>query len=566
MKREEKVLIEPHELDTALQEIIAQTIYSTADFGYTFYPGIFKASYHSLLRQLLTAIDSEHDKVLALAPRGMGKTSWALYGYAARNLVNCLNRFLVYLTNSSTAAIRSTDNLKRSLIGNKELTAVYGSLKPGDLKTDEGALSTFAASSWALANGAFVVPRGAGQQVRGLQIYIDGEVLRPQIIIIDDLENSETVQSEEQRAKLKEWFFGDVLKIEDQYSKPAKIIYIDTLKHEASLAAELMNDPTWHKVRLSVCDDEFNTYAPEFMSTAKIKALYQVHFERGLEDVFYREYMNKPISTKTRAFKPQNFRYFYERPHGQIATVAPETATGLKEKFTAGKITEPEKDACKEHVFTLASNGVLPSPQYTVGSIKTVYNIIIVDPAKTQKIDSAETAIVLFGVMENGMLLVRSVISGKFTPEKIYENIVALCNLVVVYRVAIEVTGLDLFITQPLKSYLKTTGFHNLANTLIELRAGAKAKKLERIAWLVPYYERHLIYHNLACYSGLEGQLLSFPASEKLDIMDCSAWIVHILGTLELSISENGRTLTQIPSEAEHAIDWSLYQGGYNAL
>ena len=559
---DQNAIIDRDRVSEELQEIVARTIHSTAQFGYTFYPGVFRAPYHSLLRQLLDAFDSPHDKILALAPRGMGKTSWALYGYVARNLVNCLQRFILYITNSATVAIRSTDNLKRSLVGNKDITEVYGPLKPGDLELDEGALSTFAANSWALSNGAFVIPRGARQQVRGLQIYIDGEVLRPQIILLDDLENSETVQSEEQREKLKEWFFGDVLKIENQYGLPAKFIYTDTLKHEASLAATLMKDPTWHKVILSVCDDEFNTHAPEFKTTNQIRALWNLHVSQGMEDVFYREYMNKPISTKSRAFKPENFRYYYERGNGQIATISPETSTAMKEKFAANTITENDRDIAKDHIFTLATNGVPPSSKFIVGSVKTVYNIIVVDPAKTQKIDSAETAIVLIGVMENGLLLIRSVISGKFTPKKIYENIVSLCQLVTVFRIAIEVTGLNLFITQPLKDFLKACGFDNLSNTLIELNA-AKTKKNERIGWLVPYYERHLIYHNLACYAGLEGQLLSFPASEKFDIMDSVAWIVHILGTLELytnSGMEQVQDAREYPSPEEHALNLQQYR------
>lgn len=546
---------EKDELSTEFDRIFVQSISSTKNFGYSYFPDIFYAKCHSLLQQMLDALDGNDKNLLILAPRGMGKTSWILYGYCARQLLCGLVKFLVYMGNSSTLAIRATDNLKRALVYDKMIKDVFGEQNPQVLQS-AGNSADFASAGWSLANGSFIIPRGVGQQVRGLQMLIDDKVMRPQLIVIDDLESSTEVKSPEQRAKLKEWFFADLMKIETKYKSDCRIVYIDTLKHDDALAASLMKEPSWKTLILSVCDDNFKSNAPEFMSDAQIKAEYELHVRQDVEDVFFREYRNIPISTKNRAFKASDFRYYYECLNGQVATISSLVSTALRDKFATGSVDVSTLGNVKENLYTLNYSENSSSSFITTGTKMKAYNIIICDPAKTQNIASADTAIVWITVTELGLLFIRKIICGKFNPTQIYEHIAKICSLSPIYRIAIEVTGLSLFVSQPFKQYMKDVGYSHLANSLIELAAN-RTKKEERIGWLSPYYQRHQIYHNIADHVGLEQQLLSFPSSKKLDIMDCTAWIVWILGKLEFSFSTS--LTDEYPSEEEDKINWSMY-------
>ena len=543
------------EVDLEIDKLFIQSVASTKNFGYTYFPDIFYAKCHSLLQQMLDALDGTDKNLLLLAPRGIGKTSWVLYGYCARQLLCGLVQFLVYMGNSSTLAVRATDNLKRALVYDKMIKDVFGEQNPQVLQST-GNAADFASAGWSLSNGSFIIPRGVGQQVRGLQMLINDKVMRPQLIVIDDLESSTEVKSPEQRAKLKEWFFADLLKIETKYKSDCRIVYIDTLKHDDALAATLMKEPTWKTVILSVCDDNFKSNAPEFMSDIQVKAEYELHVRNDMEDVFFREFRNIPISTKNRAFKAADFRYYYECPNGQVATVSSLVSNALRDKFSTGSVDVSTLGNVKENLYTFNYSGNPVSSFITAGTILKAYNIIICDPAKTQNIASADTAIVWITVTELGIMFIRKIVCGKFNPTQIYEHIANICSLVPVYRIAIEVTGLSLFVSQPFKQYMKDVGFSSLANTLIELAAN-RTKKEERIGWLSPYYQRHQIYHNLADYVGLEQQLLSFPSSRKLDIMDCTAWIVWLLGKLEFSFSTSLKD--DYPSDEEDRIDWSKY-------
>src|SRR5690606_28977398 len=76
-----------------------------------------------------------------------------------------------------------------------------------------------------------IMPRGAGQQIRGLLFKNH----RPDRILVDDLEDPEKVDSAEGRAKTKEWFFADLMNCVDRGSKNWRIYVVGTILHEQSL-------------------------------------------------------------------------------------------------------------------------------------------------------------------------------------------------------------------------------------------------------------------------------------------------------------------------------------------
>lgn len=117
--------------------------------------------------------------------------------------------------------------------------------------------------------------------------------------------------SEEQRKKLKEWFFADVMNSIDR-SVPWKVVFIGTLLHENSLLADLLDDPTWHHVEIDLCNDNLESNWPDFMTDEEVRALYESYKVQGLLDVFYREYRGIPIARETATFKQEYFRYYSE--------------------------------------------------------------------------------------------------------------------------------------------------------------------------------------------------------------------------------------------------------------
>jgi len=131
-------------------------------------------------------------------------------------------------------------------------------------------------------------------------------------------------------------------------------------------------------------------------------------------------------------------------------------------------------------------------------------------------------------------MYVRDVDAGHFYPDELYDRTFAMAQRYDAKVIGVEVSGLDEFIKKPFVDFMSMRG---LLYEFVWLRArsgkgefsGKGGGKLGRIASLVPYYRKGLIYHNKRTCGALEGQLLMFPRSKKLDIMDAAAYIVEML-------------------------------------
>jgi len=340
-----------------------------------------------------------------------------------------------------------------------------------------------------VAYDTLVWPRGAGQQVRGVLFKND----RPGLIVIDDLEDPEKIENDEIRRRWYEWLYADVIKAVPRMHRNWKIVYIDTLKHEDSVLQKLLDSPEWASVRLEACDDNFNPTAPHFMSKEAIEKEWLEHCNSGQTDVFFRELRNLPISTKDAAFQKDYFHYY----------------------------NVPNDFNRKENDLNL-----LEAEVQTNQNIETV---VILDPAKTVKIHSAESAIIGVGIdLTNARLYVRDAISEKMYPDEIYDALFGMGVRLNAKVLGIEETSLNEFIKQPIKNEMFRRGSFF---ELVWLKARGGMKKEHRIKELVPYYRGGYIYHNATCATmrKLESQLLMFPRSALWDLMDCLAYIVEML-------------------------------------
>lgn len=276
------------------------------------FPDIFYAAFSSLHDQIFNLINEvcntpsvRSRKIAIAAPRGIGKTSIAR-AVVMRAILFRMVRFVVYVSNSATSAELQTENIKRDLMSNAQVKAMFGNIKKA-IDNVQSIDETFSKSAWSAYGNTFVLPRGAGQQVRGLNWNNN----RPDLIIIDDLENKDEIMNPDNRMKLKNWFYSDLLKTESRYNPNGTIvIYIDTIKHEDSLLVELLDSPEWHSLTLSICDENYKSLDPNYMTDEEIKAEVDEHRRLGTLDAFYMERMNIPISQEDKVFKSEYFRYF----------------------------------------------------------------------------------------------------------------------------------------------------------------------------------------------------------------------------------------------------------------
>ena len=464
----------PLKQNSEVQDLLTECCRSTKTIAKAFFPERFFAEFSPLHDQIFDLIDSGAPRIAIAAPRGIGKTSIVGLALAARKMLFQLCEFFVYVSNSATSGELQTENLKREMLSNKIIKELFGNVKT---KSPEGLDESFSKKAWVGSGRTLVLPRGSGQQVRGI-IYKNA---RPDLIVIDDLEDTDTIENEEIRMKRKVWFNADLLKCVSRVDKRWQIVYIDTLKHEDALLQDLLDSPNWDSIRLEICDDDFKPTAPTFMSQEEVFAEAEYHRNNGMMDVFYREFRNIPISKEDAVFKPEYFN----------------------------KYKEPD----------------LMNPK--VGSPPNLINVVIVDPAKTVKLQSAESAIVCWGISKSDKrMYFRDCVSQKFYPDELYE---AALNMVVsmnAFILAVEVTSLQEFIIQPFKNQMR---IKDITPRFLPLNAQGKRSKADRVATLAPHYRHGYIYHNEAICGKLEAQLMGFPRSKQWDVMDAASYITKIM-------------------------------------
>ncbi len=459
-------------LSSEINDILVECYKSDKVFCKTLFPESFFGPMTVLHDAIYDLTDSNEKFVAIAAPRGIGKTT-IIRTKVAKQILYKDSFFIPYVSKSHDAALLQTENLKRDLTSNQLIKKLFGPVKtkvmPGDFQ------ESFSKKSW-VAYDSLVMPRGYGQQIRGL-VY---DNKRPDIFVIDDLEDDDQIENPEYRKNIKQWFHATLLKAISQYAHDYRILYIDTLKHEDSLLQDLLDSDKWSSVRLELCDDNNKSLVPELISDEDMQKDYDYHEEQGLLDVFYREFRNLPVSAKDAVFRKEYFKYY--------------------------------------------------DPMDLRGN-KNIEYVVIVDPAKTVKVHADDTAIVGIGIdTKANKLYVVDIVAGKFYPDEIYDNMFEMMQRIGAKVLAFEETSLNEFVKQPIKNEIVK---RNLMIELVWLKARGGDKdmkgKQKRIAGLAPYYRLGSVYHNPGVCGILETQLLSFPRSKRFDVMDATAYVVELL-------------------------------------
>jgi hypothetical protein len=234
--------------------------------------------------------DTAMQRVLLAIPRDHAKTTLSKLAVVWYFLFTN-HRFCVYLSNTNTIA----KNACKDIIGyfnSPNFVATYGRIKM--LKESE------TDSLW-----IFEIPMrdgrvkkcilravGAGQQMRG--INIDNQ--RPDIAVVDDVEDNENTDSETLQKKLDRWIFGPFIKA---LARRKKIIWLGNMLQKTSLLARLSTRKNWNPVVFgAIVQDkstgEFKPLWPERWPLMELIEDFQEYQELGLVETWMCEMMNMP--------------------------------------------------------------------------------------------------------------------------------------------------------------------------------------------------------------------------------------------------------------------------------
>jgi hypothetical protein len=191
-------------------------------------------------------VAGEHNNIIV--PRGFSKTT-LMNGSNLYDVLTDGKTFCVYISKSSDHAETQLGNIKIELETNGLLRNAYGNVVPTRADVEK-----WQSDQLQLTNGAILVARGRGGQVRGLNF----QARRPNRIVLDDVEDDDKVASTTERTKNESWFYSSVEKAgqvmegmigHKDAQDPLRITNLGTLLGAECLMMTLAKDPKFNTVR-----------------------------------------------------------------------------------------------------------------------------------------------------------------------------------------------------------------------------------------------------------------------------------------------------------------------------
>lgn len=190
-----------------------------------------KEMFSSFQRQIVDSeINGKGSKEALAAPRGNAKSTITSLILPLWCIVGSRKKFIVIISDTSDQAEEFLGQIKAELEENTRLLE--------DFPEACGFGPTWKATKLITNNGIAIRCCGKRKRFRGAR---HGN-RRPDLVICDDLEDDENIDSPDQREKDRKWFFKAVMKIGGHYTV---FIVVGTILHYDSLLARLLVRPGW---------------------------------------------------------------------------------------------------------------------------------------------------------------------------------------------------------------------------------------------------------------------------------------------------------------------------------
>lgn len=242
-----------------------------------------------------------------ILPRGFSKTT-LLKGLTCYDVCTDGMMFVVFISASAEHAETQVSDVKAELEVNDKLRAAYG-----DQVATRADPEKWTSREIQLRNGAVLMARGRGGQVRG--ITRNGR--RPNKIVLDDVEDEDSVATANLREKTLNWFYASVIPAgqimegsvgEDWAQEPLQIISLGTLLGPECLVRSLTSDPTFRTIRFGAQVRPGLMLWEYKMSEATYNAMREQWRRQGKLAAFTREY-DSSIRVDDESLFPEIFIY-----------------------------------------------------------------------------------------------------------------------------------------------------------------------------------------------------------------------------------------------------------------
>jgi predicted phage terminase large subunit-like protein len=409
------------------------------------------APFHEEIYHIL---QEKHKFTCIVAPRGHSKSTTITLGYVIHQILFKRANFIIILSDTYTQAKYFLDAIKKEFETNDLLKWLFGEMQG----------SVWGESEIETTNGVRIIARGAEQKIRGIK----WKQFRPDLIIVDDLENEELTANKERRIKLEQWFWGSVV---PALGKDGRLVVIGTILHYDSLLNKLQKSELFKTLFYRAVENNTALWQDRY-SLEDLNEIKENYKAQGLLNLYYCEYQNEPLSDENAIFKKSWFKYFKDEPESPL--------------------------------------------------IKSLSKFITVDPAISQKETADYTVIMVTGIDALNQIYVLDYIHERLNPSQTIEGIFTLAKKWEVKAIGIEGVAYQRSLQWFFEEEMKRRNEYYLVEEL-----KADVDKERRIKGLQPRYAIGSVYHRTNMTS-LEEELLLFPKAANDDLADALAYVPQI--------------------------------------
>lgn len=450
-----------------LKKLFETNIIAYAEFVFQNHCTKATPEFHKELYKLY--MDWNKRRVAVAAPRAHAKSTITNLIFLSWVIAYQKAHFIFIISNTLKQSSLHLETLKSEIEFNDKFQMLYGALK-----TDK-----WASEEIELKGRIKIFARGSGQQIRGLK-YMN---YRPDLVILDDLEDDELVQSADRRAALQRWLHSEVEPALDV--ERGRIVYIGTILHHDSLLNKIVSPQKdayseWETRIYKAMVAEGVALWPDHLTYQDLEKKRDEFIRAGVGHLFYAEYQNEPRDSEDQFFQRDDWRYYEE---GDIQDKLLNTFTSCDLAVSRGKQAD--------------------------------YSVIV-----TVSIDTA------------GNHYIREIRRGRWSPKEIVDQIFLAYTKFRPHKLGVE-DGVE---WKTLKPYVEEEVLRRRVYLpLEELKHMGQSKKESptRIRGLDPLYKTHSLYHLKSDPNTryLEEELFTFPSGRHDDVIDALAYILHISKT-----------------------------------
>lgn len=253
---------------------------------------VTQSPFHLQIQDDLT----KHRQVVIMSHPESGKTSQLAVGRVLWELGRNPNLRIVLLYNSEDSAVKTLSTLRKYIETSVELRTVFPNLRRGDVWKDNAIVVQRTAYSRDPSVSA------VGYNTRRIQ----GS--RIDMLIVDDLLDSQTTATEAQRRKLSSWMKNPVL---NRLSENALVAFLTNAWHPRDLAHELVRDRGWHQIKRPIRDPDGTVWWYRW-TEARLK---KARKELGALE-YARSFECDPRDDGSRVFRPEHVENALARGDG----------------------------------------------------------------------------------------------------------------------------------------------------------------------------------------------------------------------------------------------------------